>query len=88
MSESLEICAQNYKRWKEKVLKGKDLEQVKKAARKAFFWAELHSAFLFLNQLETSNSLHPSLLKAKARIVKKLSEYAEEISKEISNFKT
>ena len=85
MISKLQICSENYKRWKKIALSSGNLEEVKKAMRRAFFWLEMHSAFLALDAAENKKMDKESLfmlLRAKAKICKKLADYAEEILKE------
>ncbi len=85
--EKLQICSENYKKWKNIALTANNLEEVKKATSRAFFWLELHSAFLFLELLEKTkkndNNLQLKVLKAKSIICKKLVDYSEELLKEL-----
>lgn len=84
--EELQICSENYKRWKEIALSSNNIDEIKKALKRAFFWLELHSAFLFLNSIEKvknkDEKLNLKLIKAKAKICEKLTNYAEELLKE------
>jgi hypothetical protein len=85
--EKLQICSENYKKWKNIALSASNLEEARKAANRAFFWLELHSAFLFLELLEKTkkndNNLQLKVLKAKSIICKKLVEYSEELLREL-----
>jgi hypothetical protein len=84
--EKLQICSENYKRWKDLVLTSHSLEETKKAAKKAFFWLELHSAFLALHAIENSKKdkeMELKLIKARANLCKKLVEYANELLEEL-----
>ena len=84
--EKLQICSENYKKWKNVALNASDLREVRKAASRAFFWLELHSAFLFLDLVEKTKkndeNLQLKVLKAKSIICKKLADYAEKLLKD------
>jgi hypothetical protein len=86
LQEKLELCSSYYKKWKEKALSSQNLEQGIKAMQRAFFWLEMHSAFLTLELMEHRASSEESLRKlilAKANLAKKLIEYSEDILEEI-----
>jgi len=89
LQEKLELCSTYYKKWKEKALSSQNLEQSKNAMQKAFFWLEMHSAFLALEAMKQKSS--PENLKkiilAKTNLSKKLIEYSEKILEEINWFK-
>jgi hypothetical protein len=86
LQEKLELCSSYYKKWKEKALSSQNLEQIKSAMQKAFFWIELHSAFLILEAMDQKSN-NPENLKriilARANLAKKLVEYSEKILEEI-----
>ncbi len=75
-------CNENYQMWREKALAENDLQNVKKATERAFFWLELRSALMFLNTVErTSNDTETrqKLLKAKINLSRKLTDQLREI---------
>jgi len=87
IESQLELCAEHYKKWKQKALEAKDLPEGKKALERAFFWIELHSAFIALNAVEQTRGKDPKvrnkLLIAKTSLSKKLANYANEMLDEI-----
>jgi len=87
LESQLELCAEHYKKWKQKALEAKDLPEGKKALERAFFWLELHSAFITLSAVEQTRGKDPKvrnkLLIAKAHLSKKLANYANEVLDEI-----
>ncbi len=86
MLKKLEICSNNYKTWKEIALKSKDPQMIKKAAEKAFFWIELQTSFLVLNELEknlVTESERRKLLNMKLNLMKKLLSYAKKVAEEL-----
>ncbi len=86
MLKKLEICSNNYKTWKEIALKSKDPRMIKKAAEKAFFWIELQTSFLVLNELEKNlitESERKKLLNMKLNLMKKLLSYAKKVAEEL-----
>ena len=86
MLKKLEICSNNYKTWKEIALKSKDPQIVKKAAEKAFFWIELQTSFLVLNELEKNmltESERRKILNIKLNLMKKLLSYAKKVAEEL-----
>jgi hypothetical protein len=89
LQEKLELCSTYYKKWKEKALSSQNLEQSKNAMQKAFFWLEMHSAFLALEAMEQNKDPEnlQKLILAKANLSKKLIEYSEKILEEINWFK-
>jgi len=88
LDSQLELCAEHYKKWKAAALESKDPQEIRKALDKAFFWIELHSAFIALNAVEQLNSKNPyaknKILIAKTTLSKKLADYASEILNEIN----
>jgi hypothetical protein len=86
LQEKLELCSSYYKKWKEKALFSQNLEESKSAMQKAFFWIELHSAFLALEAMEQKSSDSENLKKlilARANLARKLVEYSEKILEEM-----
>jgi len=87
LESELELCAYHYKKWKQKALEAKDLPEGKKALERAFFWLELHSAFIALNAVEQLQGKDPKvrnkLLIAKTTLSKKLADYANEVLNEL-----
>ena len=87
LESQLELCAEHYKKWKQKALEAKDLPEGKKALERAFFWLELHSAFIALNAVEQTRGKDPKvrnkLLIAKTHLSRKLADYANEVLDEI-----
>ena len=88
--QTLQLCSENYKKWKEIALTANSVEEAKEAAKKAFFWLELHSAFLALHAIENSKKdkeAEVKLIKARAKLCKKLVEYANEVLNELGEMK-
>ena len=90
LESQLELCAEHYKEWKQKAFEAidaKNLPEGKKALERAFFWLELHSAFIMLNAVEQTNGKDPKvrnkILIAKAHLSKKLANYANEVLEDI-----
>ena len=86
MLKKLEICSNNYKVWKEIALKSKDPRMIKKAAEKAFFWIELQTSFLVLNELERgmfTPADRKRILKIKLNLMKRLLSYAKKVAEEL-----
>ena len=87
LESQLELCAYHYKKWKQAALEAKDLPEGKKALERAFFWLELHSAFVALHAVEQTGGKDPKvrnkLLIAKTTLTKKLTDYANEVLNEI-----
>lgn len=86
--EEISICSQNYEKWKSLALSSTNTEESKKYMEKAFFWLELHSAFVLLASAEETKGKDPAfkekLMIAKARLSKKLSEYAKKLLNDIN----
>jgi len=84
--EQLAICKENYLRWKNKALSSTGLE-ARKAMEKAFFWLEVQAAFIALYSIEQTRPRDEEtirqLIKAKAKLVKRLTEYAEATLREL-----
>jgi len=87
LNSRINICSSNYKKWKELALNSKNLEEARKRMKRAFFWIELQSAFLFLDEMEKMSTLNDSLknkvVLAKANLARKLSEYAKTLLDEL-----
>lgn len=87
LESQLELCAYHYKKWKQKALEAKDLPEGKKALERAFFWLELHSAFVALHAVEQTKGKDPKVrnkvLIAKTNLTKKLADYANEVLDEL-----
>ncbi|MEM5829607.1 MAG: hypothetical protein QW040_02815 [Candidatus Aenigmatarchaeota archaeon] len=85
--EEISMCVENYEKWKALALSTPKKDESKKFLEKAFFWLELHSAFITLFAAEQIKGGDPlfkrKLLLAKARLSKKLVEYAEKVLNEI-----
>ncbi len=90
IKEKIDLCLENYKKWKNLALKASSLRESRKCMEKAFFWIELQSAFLTLFSIEETKGKDPEvkrkLLMAKANLIKKLVEYTENLLKEIESF--
>ncbi|HLC39585.1 MAG TPA: hypothetical protein VJJ76_01755 [archaeon] len=87
LESQLELCTYHYKKWKQRALEAKDLPEGKKALEHAFFWLELHSAFVALHAVEQTNGkdakIRNKLLIAKTNLSRKLADYANEVLDEI-----
>lgn len=80
-------CSENYKMWKDKALFTNDIYSARKAMKRAFFWLELRSAFMFLHAIERTkgndSEVKSKLIKAKINLSKKLTEHLREMMNEI-----
>jgi hypothetical protein len=87
IKEEISLCSQNYEKWKALALSSQDKEESKRFLEKAFFWLELQSAFITLFAAEQSKGNDPffkrKIMLAKARLSKKLAEYAEKVLNEV-----
>ncbi len=82
----LATCNDGIQRWKEKALLSNDVNEVKKAMERAFFWMELRSAFIFLHTIEQSmenKETREKIIRAKINLSRKLSEHAKELLSQI-----
>ena len=81
------LCTEHFQKWKNLALANTDINEVKKAMNRAFFWMELRTAFIALHAVEQmkgqSNEVKEKLIVAKANLSKKLADYAQEILDEI-----
>jgi len=88
IKQQMEICAKQYKQWKQLVLSAKSLPEVQRYLSKALFWLELQNAFLVLWTAERLRGNDPlarkQLIKARANLSKKLAEHAENVLKELN----
>ena len=86
IQDQIAICNENYLRWKNEALASSG-RKAKKAMEKAFFWLEVQTAFTILHAIEKTSPKDEEtvkqLIKAKVKLSKRLSEYAEEILKEL-----
>ncbi|MBI2084434.1 MAG: hypothetical protein HYT70_02380 [Candidatus Aenigmarchaeota archaeon] len=79
-------CTEHYKSWREKALGLNDIQGVKKATERAFFWLELRSALMFLKMIEQTNAdgeTKKKLIIAKSNLSRKLSDYMKKILDEM-----
>ncbi|MEM5766533.1 MAG: hypothetical protein QW423_02795 [Candidatus Aenigmatarchaeota archaeon] len=87
IGEEILLCSENYEKWKALALSAQNKQESKKFFEKAFFWLELQSAFITLFAAEQAKGRDPifkrKLILAKARLSKKLAEYAENVLNEI-----
>jgi len=87
VEDQISLCSQNYQKWKGLALSSQNREESRKSLERAFFWLELQTAFITLIAAEQSKGNDPvfkrKILVAKARLSKKLAEYAENILNEI-----
>lgn len=83
LNQRLAVCAEHYKKWKNLALATRN----PKALERAFFWLELHSAFIILHAIEqvgkNDREIVKKLIAAKANLSKRLAEYAKEILSEL-----
>jgi len=88
IKDQISLCSQHYKRWKDMTLSSRTLEESKNCLEKAFFWLELQTAFIVLFALEKEKTKNPEtrnkIMLAKARLCKKLAEYARQTLNEIT----
>ena len=87
IESQLELCSQHYQKWKNQALLNGDMEEARKAMKRAFFWKDLQAAFIALHAIEQTqgkdNEVKKKLIHAKANLSRKLAEYAQEILDEI-----
>ncbi len=87
LGEKVSICSEHYQKWKTTALNSLDREEAKKAMERAFFWLELQSAFITLHAIELTagrdKEKREKILAAKAKLSKRLVEYAKEILSEL-----
>lgn len=87
IKDEISLCSENYEKWKALALSAENKEESKRFLEKAFFWLELQSAFITLFAAEQTKGKDPvfkkKLLLAKAKLSKKLAEYAESVLNEI-----
>jgi len=80
-------CSEHYNKWKSLALSSRTPEDSRKCLEKAFFWLELQTAFLVLFALEktrgSDSNAKEKIMLAKARLCKKLAEYAKQTLNEI-----
>ena len=84
--EKLQLCWQNYKKWKAMALEEEDKEKSARFMQKAFFWLELQCAYTFLwavEQTKKDAETKRKLLAAKVNLNKKLTDYARKILDEL-----
>lgn len=88
LEEQLALCIEHYNRWKKTALSSSDLTKIRKSLERAFFWLELQTAFMALHTIEKTygneKEVKRKLIIAKANLVKRLTEYAEEILNELT----
>jgi len=86
--QTLQLCSENYKKWKEIALTANSVEEAKEAAKKAFFWLEMHCA-VFALQVAEANALSDEakikVLKARMRICQKMANYASQLLRKLKN---
>lgn len=87
LEHQIELCSQNYQKWKSIALSSNSLEQAKKFLEKAFFWLELQTAFITLFSIEQAKGNDPEikqkLITAKSNLSRKLTDYAKSVLDEI-----
>jgi len=87
ISRQLDLCSNQYRRWKLLALDARELPEVKKCLGKALFWMELQSAFLALWSVEQVRGREPGvrdkLIVARANLSKRLADYAKQTLDEI-----
>jgi phage-related protein len=87
LAQQINICSEHYQKWKDTAIRSTDKAETRKALERAFFWAELQSAFIVLHALErvagNDKNAQRKLLIAKSNLSKKLMDYAKEILNEI-----
>jgi hypothetical protein len=87
LRQQIDMCSEHYQKWKSAALNSLDRDEAKKAMERAFFWLELQSAFITLRAVEltTGNDeeKREKILTAKAKLSRRLIEYAKEILNEL-----
>jgi hypothetical protein len=85
--EKVQTCWENYKKWKKRALAAEDKEKLARFMQKSFFWLEMLAAFTFLWAVEQTQGKNPEakkkLIIAKAKLTKRLADYADKIWKEM-----
>jgi len=87
ITEKIDICSENYQKWKSIALSTSG-EETKKALERAFFWLEMQSAFIALHSIERTADTEEArrkVLQAKIRLSRKLSDYAKELLDELDS---
>jgi hypothetical protein len=83
----IDLCSQNYQKWKSLALSANTQEEGKKCLERAFFWLELQTAFITLWSIEKAEGKRPEvkdkIFTAKANLTKKLAEYVDQTLKEL-----
>ena len=84
----INLCSQNYQKWKSLALSANSLQESKKCLERAFFWLELQTAFITLWSIEKAEGKKPEvkdrIFIAKANLTKKLAEYVDQTLKELN----
>lgn len=87
ISDEIALCNQHYQRWKDIALTSPNIEGSRRCLEKAFFWLELQTAFIILFSIEKTNKndqkIKEKMIFAKARLCKKLADYAKQTLNEI-----
>ena len=88
VEEQISMCTEHYQKWKDLALATNDMEESRKALKKAFFWLELQTAFMAIWTVEQTKGKNPEvkkqLIMAKTNLSKKLADYANEIWNELN----
>ena len=88
VEEQIAMCSEHYQKWKDIAFAANDVEESRKALKKAFFWLELQTAFMALWTIEQTKGKDPEvkrqLIMAKTNLSKRLADYANEILDELN----
>jgi hypothetical protein len=88
LEHQIELCSHHYQKWKGMALSAGSIEESRKCMDKAFFWLELQTAFITLFALEKTTDTPEARIKiieAKAKISRKLADYAKDIFNEFNS---
>jgi hypothetical protein len=79
----LQICSENFRKWKTIALTTNNLRTAQKAFKRAFFWLELFAAFSILRILEENGKNKDLIAQAKLKICERLLNYADHLLNEL-----
>jgi len=83
----INLCSQNYQKWKSLALTANSSQEANKYLERAFFWLELQTAFITLWSVEKAEGKNPEvknkIFTAKANLTKKLADYVDQTFREL-----
>jgi len=84
----INLCSQNYQKWKNLALSADSMQESNKCMERAFFWLELQTAFITLWSIEKAEGNKPDvkdkIFTAKANLTKKLADYVDQTLREFN----